>query len=137
MCIVKQEPQQQKPQKPAWKIVVSSLLIANSYCFEALIGGADLFTAFSQPTSPDKSQSAVALSETGTAVAWPSLGAAKESSREKAFGFGSHNARCSTGGRSSCLPVCAGFTENLCMQHFSHASIRIVFTLDQAVVKPF
>ena len=36
-----------------------------------------------QPTSPDISQSAVALSETGGAVAWPSLGAAKETSRKK------------------------------------------------------
>ena len=36
-----------------------------------------------QPTSPDVSQSAVALSETGGAVAWPSLGAAKETNRKK------------------------------------------------------
>ncbi|BDA41797.1 probable La-related protein 1 at C-terminar half [Coccomyxa sp. Obi] len=48
--------EEQKPIKPAWKIV---------------------------PPSPEIPRSAVALSETGSAVAWPSLGAAKETQKKK------------------------------------------------------
>lgn len=79
--------QEQKPIKPAWKIVVSNhqtlLYPCHSIKKHMVFTVFLLFYVRLQPPSPEIPRSAVALSETGSAIAWPSLGAAKETQKKK------------------------------------------------------